>query len=174
MGGGGYIGGGGGGYGGTEDIEELEGVARGELERGERPARRRVFLSFIHTDEDKVNFLRMQAKNEKSDLDFIDMGLRVPFNSENAEYIKGGIRARIRQSSVTVVMVSDDTHKSDWVNWEVEESLKSGKGVVVVDVRKNSQARMPNAVNDNRGEIKVVPWKHEAIMRAVDEAAENR
>lgn len=72
MGGGGGIGH----FGGTDNIESLKDIARGALQQTERPERRRVFLSFRHTDLDKINFLRMQAKNKKSDLNFIDMSLR--------------------------------------------------------------------------------------------------
>jgi len=158
-------------YGGTTGISGLRDVARRELQRTERPERRRVFISFRHTDLDKVNFLRMQAKNKKSNLDFIDMSLRVPFNSENADYIKRGIRARIEKSSVTVVMASDDTHESDWVNWEINETLSMGKGVVVIDARKSSTP-LPSVVGENKGRVKVVPWEIDKIMTAVEESAQ--
>jgi len=174
MGGSGYVSGGGSFYGGASNVKELEDVAKKELQKETPTTRRKVFVSFRHTDKKMIDFLRGQAKNEGSELDFIDMSLKVPFNSENAEYIKRGIRARIDQSSVTLVAVSEDTHKSDWVNWEVEESLKRGKGVVVVNISKNNNVKMPAAVESNRDKIKVVAWKHKDIMDAVDEAAENR
>ena len=121
-----------------------------------------------------VDFLRGQAKNEGSELDFIDMSLKVPFDSDNADYIKRGIRARIDQSSVTMVAVSEATHKSDWVNWEVRESIKMGKGVIVVKIKKDRPVRMPTAVEENRDKIKVINWNHKEIMDAIDEAAERR
>jgi len=164
MGGLGYIGGE---YGGRTDIRRLENIARQELKRSSRPQRRRVFISFRHTDKDKVNMLRGQAKNENSGLDFIDMSLRVPFDTDNAEYIKRGIRARIEQSSVTVVIVSETTYQSEWVNWEIEESLRQGKGVVIVNTT-SSSVRMPDAVSKNKDKIKIVHWKHEEIMNAID------
>jgi hypothetical protein len=172
------MGGGGGGYiptrGGVSDIDELEGVARGELRRGPPEPRRKVFISFDSEDLDKKRLLVGQAKNENSELDFIDFSLKVPFNSENAEYIKRGIRERISQSSVTVVLVTDLTQRSDWVNWEINESLRQNKGVVVVDHRSNTSVRMPNAVNQNKDQIRVVSWNHQEIRTAIQEAAENR
>lgn len=173
MGGGGP--GGIGGYGGTPtDIDRLEDLAREELGREEPKPRRRVFISFRHTDKTEIELFRGRAKNERTDLDFIDMSLRVPFNSENAEYIKRGIRKRIEQSSVTVVYVSDDTHQSEWVNWEIEESVRQNKGVVVIDARSDSTKKMPDAVTENRDSVKIVPKKDKEIMSAIDEAAENR
>ena len=170
-------GGGGGGYvptGRGSDIDELEGIARGELRRGPPEPRRKVFISFDSEDLDKKNLLVGQAKNENSELDFIDFSLKVPFNSENAEYIKQGIRERISQSSVTVVLVTNVTHRSDWVDWEIRESLRQNKGVVVIDHRDNVSVGMPGAVNENRDRIKVVPWNHEELRGAIQEAAENR
>lgn len=171
--GGGYIGGGyGEGYGGVTDIERLENIARRELEKPARPPRRRVFISFRHVDEDKANMLRAQAKKENSKLDFIDMSLRRPFDTEDAEYIRRGIRARIERSSVTLVIVSETTYQSEWVNWEIRESLRQGKGVVVVNTTNDPSVRMPDAVNENRDKIRIVQWKHEDIMDAINEVAE--
>lgn len=170
MGGGGYYGGESS-YAGINDIDKLEGLAREELRKETRPPRRRVFISFRHTDKTKVDLLRGQAKNENSEMDFIDMGLRLAFNSENAEYIRSGIRSRITQSSVTLVAVSETTHESDWVNWEIRESLKLGKGVVVVNISNNTSIRMPDAVNENRSKIKIVSWNHSEIMNAINSVA---
>lgn len=173
------MGGGGGGgystgYGGVDNVERLEGIARGELQRETQPVRRRVYISFRSEDIDIANLFRGQAKNEYSDLEFIDFSLKVPFNSENAEYIKRGIRERIEQSSVTVVLVTDTTHQSDWVNWEIEESVRLNKGVVVVDHRSNPASRMPSAVGQNSNRVKVVSWNHAEINDAINEAAEDR
>lgn len=158
---------------GASDLSKLEDVARKELSKEAPPERRKVFISFRFEDKTLVEYLRGQAKNTNSDLDFIDMSLQVPFNSENAEYIKQGIRARINQSSVTVVMATDDTYKSDWVNWEISESLRLGKGVIVIDKRSNPNSKLPDAVAGNVN-IKVVPWKHEEIMNAINNVAERR
>lgn len=169
-------GGGGSFYKGPGDIDKLEEIARRELKRErdeEKPQRRRIFISFIHTDKTSVDLFRGQAKNERTDLDFIDMSLRAPFNSENADYIRSGIKERIKQSSVTLVYVSDDTYKSEWVDWEIRESLKQGKGVVVVNTGGPS-TKMPDAVNENKNEVKLIPNNHKEIMNAIDEAAEDR
>ena len=112
-----YGGSGGGAAGGEngDDIDKYERIAEEELKKKPK-TRRRVFISFRHTDKNKVDELRERVKNERSDLDFIDMSLQTPFNSENADYIRSGIRKRIEGSSVTVVYVTEETHKSEWVN----------------------------------------------------------
>jgi len=172
SGGGGFFGGTS--YGGVDNLSRLENVARKELGKTAPPERRRAFISFRVEDKTLVDYLRGQAKNTNSDLDFIDMSLKVPFDSKNAEYIKQGIRARIKQCSVTVVMATDDTHKSDWVNWEIGETIRQGKGVVVIDKRSNPSSKLPVAVAENKKNIKIVPWKHKEIMDAINNTTETK
>ena len=94
------------------NIKSLEKKARKVLDKG---VRRNTFLSFDYDDIDEVNLLRAQAKNEKSEIEFIDRSVRDPINSERADYIKQKIVERIRQCSQTVVYITEATHSSDWV-----------------------------------------------------------
>lgn len=168
------VGGGGGGgyetgYGGVSDIQELENVARRELARPAPEPRRKVFLSFRGEDKNVVDLFRGQAKNKNTDLDFIDFSLRAPFNSENAEYIRRGIRERIKQSSVTIVLITETSYKSKWIDWEIRESVKLGKGVVAVRLR---DGPIPKVISEHG--FRVVGWNHQEIREAINEAAENR
>jgi hypothetical protein len=153
----------------TQNVSKLENIARKQIEHPEVPKRRRVFTSYRFRDKAQVELLRGQVKNKNSDLDFIDMGLKVPFDSDNADYIRSGIRERIRQSSVTLVFVSETTHESKWINWEIQESIDQGKGIVVV--RKDPSDKLPDALS-NGNKVKVVGWNHEEIMNGINEVAE--
>lgn len=135
--------------------------------------KKRVFISYRFEDKDGVQALRSQAKNKDSELEFTDMGLKTPFDSKNAEYIKGGIRKRISSSSATVVFLGKNTHKSNWVNWEIEETVRQGKRVVIVNATGSNSPQLPPAAVNN-SKVKVVPWKHKEIMNAINESAENR
>jgi hypothetical protein len=73
---------------------------------------------------------------------------------------------------VTVVFIGQNTHKSEWVEWEIRESIKRGKGVVAVKSNDDSSIKSPKAIDEFN--IKVVPWKHSKINDAIDEAARNR
>ena len=152
-------------------IDKLKGIAREELSKPAEQPRRRVFVSFRYEDKTEMDLLRGQAKNKNSELDFIDMGLKVPFNSKDAEYIKEGIRARIAQSSVTLVGLSETTHQSEWVDWEIRETIRQGKGVVMVNISKNPSVKIPDAATEGKGRIKIVAWDHEEIMQAIKEVA---
>jgi hypothetical protein len=125
-------------------------------------ANRNVFISFTNEDKPQVELLRRQAQKEDSALNFNDWSLRAPFDSERADYIRKGILERIRQSSVTLVYVSDQTAKSKWVNWEVEESLKLGKKVVGIHGGA-LPLKLPPAIEKHG--IRVIPWSLKGIAK---------
>ena len=134
------------------NIERLEEVAKQALER----ERRNVFISFAYEDLDEVNLLRGQAKNEQTDINFIDRSLRSPFDSARADYIRDRLEDRIKQTSMTVVYLSKDTANSKWVAWEVEKSVELGKEVVAVHAGNRSPSPLPPFIQKHT--IKVVPW----------------
>lgn len=142
------------------------------MKGGDGAGKCNVFISFSSEDLDEVNLLRGQAKNENSDIEFNDWSLREPFDSKKADYIKRGIRERIRQCSVTVVYVSDETADSKWVDWEIRESIAMGKGVVAMHKGQSPPRRLPKAVTDNK--VPVVPWNQKELAKAIKKQSENR
>jgi hypothetical protein len=123
---------------------------------------RNVFISFANEDKPLVELLRGEAQKEDNTLDFNDWSLRAPFDSEQADYVRRGIRERIRQASVTLVYVSDHAAKSKWVNWEVEESVKLGKKVVGVH-RGVLPRKLPPAIKKHG--IRVIAWSLKGIAK---------
>lgn len=133
------------------DVKALIQKAKDELR-----IRRNVFISFAYEDVAEVNLLRGQAKNENSPIEFNDWSVSEPYNSDRAAYIKQRISERIAQSSLTVVYLSRDSARSDWVSWEIQESVRLGRTVIGV----YSGAVAPNlsfpAISDHG--IQCVPW----------------
>lgn len=164
-------GGGGGGRGLTRDeLRSLEQRAKESLKGGDGTGKCNVFISFLSEDLDEVNLLRGQAKNENSDIEFNDWSLREPFDSKKADYIKRGIRERIRQCSVTVVYLSRKTADSEWVDWEIRESIALGKGVVAMHKGDSPPSRLPKAVTENK--MPVVPWNQKELAKAIKKQSE--
>lgn len=77
-----------------------------------------------------MNGLRLLAANDRFDIEFYDESVRTAIDSEDSRYIKSKIRERIARTSVTVCMVSDLTHTSRWVDWELEESFGKGNKLI--------------------------------------------
>lgn len=138
------------------DVKSLIDRAKEELRHGEAPPRRSVFISFAYDDIDEVNLLRAHAKNERSPIEFNDWSVSEPIDSDRAPYVKQKIRERIAQSSVTVVFLTDKTRQSEWVAWEIQESLARDKHVIGVFAGDKPPAKLPEVVTANK--IKCVPW----------------
>lgn len=166
------MGGGGGSFSFSDgDLKSLEAKAKEALADKEKPEKRNVFISFAYEDIQQVNLLRGQAKNENSDIEFNDWSLSEPFESERAEYIRAGIRERINQSSVTLVFVSEKTQSSKWVDWEIRESIRLGKGVVAVYSGQPPSA-LPQALRELR--VAPIPWSQAGLAAAIEGAAAKR
>ncbi|WP_457278749.1 TIR domain-containing protein [Polaromonas sp. P5_D5] len=131
-----------------------------------------VFISFAHEDLNEINLLRGQARNEKTELEFDDHSVKEAYNSSNAEYIKGQIREKIDRVSVTLVFLSPHAAASEWVNWEIQESVRRGKGVVGVYKGDSMPPVLPSAFRD--GGYRAVPWSHESLTKAVNDASRAR
>jgi hypothetical protein len=145
-----------------DQITKLEEDAR-KIIQNSTSNRKSVFISFAIEDENEVNLLRGQSKNPENDLEFIDRSVKEPFDSKNAEYIKTKIREKIRQSSITIVYLSNNTAQSKWVNWEINESIAQGKKVIAVHQKDKKPTTNPEAINKHK--IKIVPWDHDEIMK---------
>lgn len=165
----------GGGSGGglfSSDIKGLEEKVKQRLAEAKEDISRHVFISFAHEDLNEVDLFRGQAKNDKLDLQFDDHSVKEPIDSANADYIKRNIREKIDHCSVTVVYLADKSAASKWVNWEIEESFKRGKGVIGVYKGDTSSAITPPAFQQNG--CKAVKWEHTALMKAIEDASAKR
>lgn len=166
-------GGGGGGRGLTlDELRALEQRAKKSLKDCGATEKYNVFISFASEDLNDVNMLRGQAKNQNSALEFNDWSLKKPFDSEDAEYIKRGIRERIRHCSVTVVYVSEKTAASKWVDWEIRESLAMGKGIVAMFKGEIPPLCLPKAIIEN--DIYVAHWDHKELLKVIREQSINK
>jgi hypothetical protein len=91
---------------------------------------KRVFISFRVEDRQQVNGLRLLAANPNFEIEFYDESVRTPIDSTNEAYIRQRIRERINRTIVTLCMLSELTHTSQWVCWELDESIKKGSTVI--------------------------------------------
>ena len=122
-----------------------------------------IFLSFVEEDLALVRLFRGQAKNKKSALEFDDYSVKVPYNSTNATYIRSQISAKIRAASVTIVLIGDDTYKSEWVAWEIAKSVELGNKVI--GVRLKAGVTTPPALTSSRAQL--IGWDIDAIVLAI-------
>lgn len=136
---------------------------------------RRIFISYQHEDQMSAKAFNLQGKNPKIKFDFIGRHLLDPVNSENEGYIKRKIREQITGSSVTVVVIGKHTANSEWVAWEIRESLRKNNPNVIVGVLLKDTAPPPRdslvgrALYEAGAEI--VEWKQDEIEAAIERTA---
>lgn len=100
-----------------------------------------VFISYRADNEGSLYKNLLVAWSESSsdhffDFKFVDTSIGVSINSENADYIKRVIIERIKKSSYILCLIGENTHSSDWVNWELEKAVELGKPLVAVKIKK--------------------------------------
>lgn len=163
------MGGGSGGIFSNSDLSHLEDVAKKKLSQSS-DGNRHVFITFAHEDLKIVNMLRGQAKNDNIPISFDDYSIKKPFNSEDVDYIKAQIRDQIDRCSVTVVCLTENAANSEWVNWEIKESIKKGKGVIGFYSGDNPPSKFPPDFLAHK--CKVVKWSD--LPKAIEDASQKR
>ncbi|GBD27922.1 hypothetical protein HRbin30_03279 [bacterium HR30] len=131
-------------------------------------AKKRVFLSFIAEDRDRVRGLRLLAANPNYELEFYDESVRAPFDSTDADYIKRRIREKINRTTVTVCLISERTHTSKWVDWELEESYKKGNKIIAMALKGVHRAVLPRLCQELQ--LPFHAWDPEHLNRLIQEA----
>lgn len=128
---------------------------------------KRVFLSFKAEDKNRVNGLRLLAANPKFELEFYDESVRSPYNSTDATYIKSKISDKIKRTTVTVCLISEDTHTSEWVDWEIEKSLEKGNKIIAMALKDVERANLPQKIKELN--LKFHAWDHDYLHTLINE-----
>jgi hypothetical protein len=131
-------------------------------------AKKRVFLSFIEEDKEKVAGLRLLAANPNYDLEFYDESVRVAIDSRDAEYVKRRIREKINRTSVTVCLISENTHTSRWVDWELGESDEKGNAIIAMALKGVERAVLPKLIKEKN--LTFHGWDPEQLNELIAEA----
>lgn len=125
-----------------------------------------VFISHIHEDDSKLSDLKsLLQKNGIVARDY-SINADKPNRAKSEEYIKNEILApKIRQSSVLVVYISEETKFSAYVNWEIEYANKLDKRIVGVWGNGEKGCEIPDALKEYRDAL--VGWHGENIVDAI-------
>lgn len=126
--------------------------------------KRRVFISFHVEDEAQVDLLRQQAKDEGSDIEFIDYSVKEPFDNK----WKTRCTERIKRSSVFVCMIGPETYKREAVLWEINKAYELGKKVIGVRIYRDKKHKIPKPLKDNNA--KIIYWNLSDIANELGRA----
>ena len=148
-----------------------------------------VFVSYDHDDQKQVGGFKLLKNNPKHPLDFRDHSLKEPVTDRNGKPIKyppsdfkskpvrDEIKKKFVNASKLVVLIGDDTYKSDWVEWEINTFIQmkeplSGsntwKRIRGMKLKGSDNATMPSALMNGRS-TKELTWDPEALDRWLDQ-----
>lgn len=98
---------------------------------------RQVFFSF-HYGRDiwRVNQVRNSwvAKKDREAAGFVDAAEWEEVKREGEDAIQEWIDDQIHGTSVTVVLIGNETADRDWIRYEIKKSFKRGNGIVGIKV----------------------------------------
>lgn len=126
-----------------------------------------VFISHLHEDDEQVGNLKDLLKKRGYKIRDSSIVNEKPNQAKNEDYIKSKILAPgIKWAGTMIVLISPDTHKSKWVDWEVEYSQNTDTRVVGVWTRGAKEADLPK--NLERYADAIVGWQADTILDAVN------
>lgn len=126
----------------------------------------RVFISFHIEDEAQVNLLRHQAKNSDT-LEFTDYSVKEPFD----EKWKTQCTERIKQSSVLVVAIGEETYSREAVLWEIKKAHELRKPVIGMRIY-NKNHRIPPPMLEHHDRI--TSWRLDYLQNEIKHAIDER
>src|SRR5208282_3073306 len=127
-----------------------------------------TFISYDHDDQLQVAGFKLLKNNPKHPLDFQDHSLKdavrdrsgkpikYPPSDPRSKPVRDEITRRFDRASKLVVLIGDDTHNSEWVDWEINTFYEMKKDVSGENTWKRirgmklkgyGEATIPNALN---------------------------
>lgn len=130
----------------------------------ERP--KNIFISHVHEDDETLQDLKKLLDSHGYKIRDSSIDSTKPNEAQNADYIKSGILApRINWASTVLVLISPETHTSDWVDWEVEYGHSKDKRIVGVWAQGAKESDVPKALDQYADAV--VGWQADTIMDAI-------
>ena len=146
-----------------------------------------VFVSFDHDDQNQVNGFKSLINNPSHPLNFHDRSLkqpvtdrtgrpiRYPPNDLRSKPVRDEIISKFSSASKLVVLIGDDTYKSDWVTWEIKTFYqmksqlpgKTWKRIRGMKLKGSDDASMPAALMSGRS-TKELTWNPETLDKWLD------
>ncbi len=129
---------------------------------------RRVFVSYHHQDQMKAKGLDLVRYNKALGLEFTTRGLLDPVKSCDPAYIASCIKERLHGTSVTAVLIGDETSGSDWVTKEIVWSSEKDPPNGLIGIKLSPDAVIPLGMEG----AEVLDWSNPEDVREFGPAIE--
>ncbi len=147
-----------------------------------------AFISFDHDDQQQVAGFKLLKNSPKHPLDFQDHSLKdavrdrsgkpikYPPSDQRSKPVRDEIKRKFDNASKLVVLIGDNTHNSEWVDWEintfydVKEKLSgenTWKRIRGMTLKGSDQATIPSALYNGRS-TQWLAWNPETLDKWLD------
>lgn len=148
-----------------------------------------VFVSYDHDDQLQVQGFKLLKHNPNHPLDFRDHSLKdavrdstgkpikYPPSDPRSRPVRDEIVAKFRNASKLVVLIGQNTHKSEWVEWEVDTFFemkkqvsgeKTWRRIRGMFLKGSDSALMPSSLMNGKS-TKQMPWDPDALDKWLDQ-----
>lgn len=128
---------------------------------------RNLFVSHLHEDDAQVGGFKDLLGTHDVDVRDSSITADNPNQANSEGYIKSQILApRIQWAGTVVVIVTEATKNSDYVQWEIEYANKLGKRIVGVWDHGARESDLPEALEKYADAV--VGWNADAIIGAIN------
>lgn len=125
-----------------------------------------VFVSHYGKDDEHIGKLKGLLKDNGYILKNSSMDSTKPNQAKNEDYIKQLLRDRMKWAGTAVVLIGPNTHKREWVNWEIEQANKLGKSIIGIFINGASDSDIPEAFEKYGNAL--VGWTSGKIIDAIE------
>lgn len=127
-----------------------------------------IFVSHQHNDADKIE--RFKNLIGKHGIDMRDSSIyenKLKNNAKNEQYIKQElIKPQMQWAGTVVVLIGENTAKSDYVNWEIKTAAEMGKRIIGVYLQGAKEEDIPSELIEHGHNL--VGWNGEKIVKAIE------
>ena len=120
----------------------------------------RIFIAFAAEDAKYRDFLRGQAKNNKSPFDFVDMSVKEPWDSQ----WKTNCRTKIKGCDGVIALLSKNTYSADGAKWEMKCANEENIPIIGVHIDKDNKGAVPSELSGK----KVIEWTWDGIATFIN------
>jgi len=120
-----------------------------------------VFFSYKTSDSERVRELQESLRELLPNFPIEDVATAVPY----VDNWKAAATAILQSCDMFVCIVSEDTHKSEPVNWEIREAYRLSKPIIITPLDKRFE--LPSACHDLR--IGYISWNATEVAGQIGE-----
>jgi len=141
---------------------------------GKKP-KRSIFISYQHKDQMTAKGFNLLKYAPNVPVEFVGRHLLDPVDSTNKAYIDSKIKEQIKGTSVTVVLIGNDTHKSTYQPKEIEWSLDKDHPNGIIGIRLDGSDPLPKGCKVARmlrdAGAEIIDWDVGKFGAAIERAA---